>query len=436
MLTAKYLRAHAVPSVAHVETWISKVCFEFWGFCVNGGNDLTLPGSGAFAPVSGVFNMPWQPGTGLLTSGSDGVTHNGMPFFNSTNPTAFSASYVGKWLVMWKSGSTNTDDSIYLITQWLNSSSVRLNVFNGGTPYSGSLHSSLTERNFINWRILDFNAVAGMSLTSQQSALICQFSDAGTVNPTQFNSQVGIFWGNPPLQSNGVNGSGNGFYYVLSPSGSWGLNSGTYSFTDGFALGNAGGGSWGILGTGAGYMSLWGASDFFIAHCKFTNVSSGWHIEIPQRLYPPGADPNPLAVIPWGQYAPTQTDSGNHYGGGIYMHNPPDNTLRRYYGFGRRFFGDDDTNSVGFGTNGRYNGAYFNTFQNKFLFTDCVAGIPDVAGQYQLARVRLRRARFIAPIIPQFERVGNNGEWLHVLNGVMWPWDNTLLPYNLFLGGN
>lgn len=439
MLTAKYLRAHAIPAVSHVETWIFKVLYEFWGFCVNGGNDLLTPGSGSFAPVSGVYQMPWNSQTGLLASGSDGSTNLGLPFFNSANPTAFSASYVGKWLVMWQSGSTNTDDSIYLITQWFNSSSLRLNVFNGGTPYSGSLHPSLTSRTNINWRLLDFNAVAGMSLTSQQSALICQFSDAGNVNPGQANSQVALIWGNPPLQSNGVSGFGNGIYYVLSPSGSWGLNSGTYSFTDGFALGyGAGGGNGsyqGLLGAGAGYMSCWGAGDHFIAHFHVNNPSSGFHIEIPQRLYPAGDDPNPLTIIPWALYAPTQTDSANHYGGGIYAHNPPNNTLFQYFGMGRRFFGDD-TNTVGTQTNGRYNGAFFNTYQNKFLFTDAVAAQPQIGGQFQMARFRLRRARFIAPIIPQFQRIGNNGEWLHVLNGIMWPWDNTLLSYGLFQAGN
>ena len=447
MLTAKYLRAHFVPtSVPDALGWVFRVVYEFWGYCVNGDNSLNTPGSGAFAPVSGVYQMPWTDSTGLLASGSDGFTAVGMPFFNAVSPTAFSASYVGKWLVTWQSGSNSTDDSIYQITQWFNSSSIRINVFQGGTPYTGSLHPSLTTRNFINWRILDFAPSSAGTLISQTSALICQFSDAGNVNPGQANSQVALIYGNPP-KANGplaapgdfpTNGNGRGIYYQISPSGSWGLHSGTYNFTDSFTLGyGAGGGNTGYWNIGgSGYISLWGAGDFFISHIHCTGQSaSGWHIEIPQRLYPQGDDPNPLVIIPYADYSPTQTDSGNHYGGGIYAHNPPNNSLFWYYGMGRRFFGID-TSTVGNQTNGRYNGAFFNTYQNKFVFTDAVAAQPQVAGHYQLARVRLRRVRFIAPIIPQFQRVGNNGEWLHVLNGIMWPWDNTLLPYGLFLGGN
>jgi hypothetical protein len=370
----------------------------------------------------------------------------GEPFFNTISQN-ISASYLNKWIVLWQSGSTCTDDSVYQITQWLNSGSIRINVFQGGTPYSGSLHPSLTTRTNVNWRIVDFAVPAAMGLTSQQSSLILQFNDAGNVNPGQANSQVALIYGSPPKQAGSLgvtnaqptNGSGTGIYYVLSPSGSWGLNSGTYSFTDGWALGyGAGGGNtgyWGIGGS-SGYVSMWAAGDFFICHTQLGGAnSSGWHIEVPQRLYPQGDDPNPIVIIPWADYTPTQTDSGNHYGGGIFAHNPPNSSLFWYYGMGRRFFGDD-TSTVGNQSNGRYNGAFLNTYQNKFVFTDAIAANPQVPGQYQLARCRLRRVRFIAPIIPQYERVGNSGEWLHVLNGIMWPWDNTLLSYNLFLGGN
>lgn len=437
MLTAKYLRAHAVPGSVNSLGWVFRLAYEFWGYCVNGGSSLNTPGSGAFAPVSGVYQMPWTDSTGLFTSGSDGFTALGEPFFNTVSQN-ISASYVGKWLVAWKSGSTSTDDSIYQITQWLNSGSIRLNVFQGGTPYSGSLHPSLTTRTNINWRIVDFTPSANGAYTSQASSLICQFSDAGNVNPGQLNSQVALVYGNPPLQSNGVQGNGAGVYYVLSPSGSWGLNSGTYNFTDGFAVGyGAGGGNTGYWQIGgSGYISMWGAGDFFIAHVKCSSQNgSGWHIEVPQRLYFQGDDPNPLMIMPFADDPPDMGNSAFHYGGGIYAHNPPDNTFINYYGMGRRFFGDD-LSSLAFGTNGRFNGAWFNTYQNKFLFTDAVAAQPQIPGQYQLARFRIRRARFIAPIIPQFQRVGNNGEWLHVMNGVMWPWDNTLLSYNLLLAGN
>ena len=107
----------------------------------------------------------------------------------------------------------------------------------------------------------------------------------------------------------------------------------------------------------------------------------------------------------------------------------------QYFGVSRRFDGSDTT-SLSNVTNGVTNGAFYNTYQNKFLFSDVLLSNPTVASHYQLGRVRLRRVRALPPIVPQFERVGNSGEWLHVANGVMWPWDNSILPYNLFLGGN
>lgn len=435
MLTPKFLRAHQIPASTHSESWIFRVLFEFWGFCVNGSNDLVNPGLGAFAPVSGVYQIPWTTQTGLLNSGSDGFTQNGMPFFNTVAQNVFSASWVGKYLVTWQSGSTSTDDSIYLITQWIGSGSVRVNVANGGTPFGTARHPSFTARTNINYRVVDINASAQFGLTSQQSALICQFSDAGNVNPGQLNSQAALIWGNPPPGSWG--GGAAGIYYNLSPSGSWGLNSGTYSFIDQTGPNTAGGGNSGYWSFGnGGYMSLWGAGDFFISHIHNSGQSaSGWHIEIPQRLYPQGNDPNPICVIPYADYSITLTDGGNHYGGGIYMLNHPTNTQMRYYGFGRRIYGYDDTNTVGNQGNGRYNGAMFNPFTGKFFFTDLIAGTHDIPGQYQMARIRLRRMRAVPTIIPNFTIVGDVGQWLHIFNGIMWPWDNTLLTYNLFLAG-
>ena len=441
MLTPKFLRAHNIVASAHPDSWIMRVLFEFWGFCVNGDNSLVNPGLGAFAPVSGVYQMPWTSQTGLLQSGSDGSTVAGLPFFTSSNPNAFSSSWVNKHLVTWQSGSTSTDDSVYRITQWINSGTIRVDVSNGGTPAPISRHPTFTSRTNINYRVIDFNAVANAGgLTSQQSQLVCQFSDAGNVNPGQANSQASIVWGSPALSFNGTAGGGQGFYYVLSPSGSWGLNSGSYSFLagDSITLGyGAGGGNTGYWSFGnGGYMSLWGAGDFFISHIHNTGQSaSGWHIEIPQRLYPQGVDPNPIVIIPYADYSISLQDGGAHYGGGIYMHNPPNNTLMRYYGFGRRVFGIDDTNSVAFAGNGRANGAWFNPFNGKFFFTDLVIGNGDNVGQYQLARVRLRRMRAVPTIIPNITIVGDHGEWLHIFNGVMWPWDNTLLNNNLFLAG-
>ena len=432
MLTPKFLRAHQVPNTSPAMAWVFRTIFEWWGFCIAGGNDLVNPGLGAFAPVSGVYQMPWTATTGLLQSGSDGFTQQGMPFFNAVNTNAFSASWVNKWLVTWQSGSTSTDDSVYLITQWINSSSIRVNIANGGTPDPVTRHPGFTTRTNVNYRVVDIATSANLGVTSQQSQLILQLSDAGNINPGQANSQVALVYGQTPPGTWPFYAEG--IYYNLSPSGSWGLNSGTYSFTDGQGPITAGGGNSGYWSvSNGGYLSFFGAGDFFLSHIHLTGQSaSGWHIEIPQRLYPQGVDPNPLCIVPYADYSISLQDGGAHYGGGIYAHNPPNNTLMRYFGFGRRVFGVDDQNSVGFASNGRNNGAWFNPFNGKFNFTDLIAGTEDTAGQFQMCRFRLRRMRALPTIVPNFEIVGNNGEWLHIFNGVMWPWDNTLLTYNLF----
>ena len=426
MLTAKYVRAHNIPTATNGYAWFFRLLYEFWGFCVGGGPDLSAPGTGSFAPVSGVFGFPANfTTTGTLASGSDGFTADGQPFFGSLSPTAFSSSYVNQWLVAWKSGTTSTDDSVYQITQWINSSSIRLNVLHGATPYSGSLHPSMTVRSSINWRIVDFSAAAGLAGFSTSDSLVLQFSDAGNVNVGQANSQA-------RLRRNTT--SFNGVGVTLSPSGSWGVNSGSVGFTDAVTEQVT---SWFNGSDSPAYISLWGAGDFLIVHYKgqTTSQGSGVHIEIPQRLYPQGVDPNPICVSNYGFTVPVLGSATTHYGGGFYMHNPPDNTTMQYFGMARRFDGVDLSTLVG-ATNGPLNGAYYNTYQNKFLFSDIILANPNNSGQYQLARARLRRVRALPPIIPQFERVGNNGEWLHVVNGVMWPWDNAVLPYNLFLGGN
>lgn len=588
MLTPKFLRAHLVDStVAHSGVrWLVKLIYEFWGFCVNGGDDLRS--AGGFAPISGVFTMPWSGSadSSLMASGSDGFTQVGMPFFNTVNPSAFSASYVGMHLVTWKSGSTSTDDSIYQITQWINSSSIRVNVLEGGTPYTGSMHPAFTTRSNVNYRVINFSNIVNMALTYNTSSLVIQLNGAGIVNAGQRNSQCRIKVVAAEPASAFTNG--NGFAFTLSPSGTWhgpeyssgsyssgshasgsqvyapgsqpfrffptssvyftgsyvnltgsvpntttgslltghltgtftpisgGILSGTFIIPgDGYVLSGTSGaiaqfsgtfdgieGNFTLTGsflpvaapdqllfsgtyaysasgdftpsgvftptgtllppgfysesinqsygqsTNSGYMFNFGASsddlyvtiiaahDFLIVHGKPSSLQYpfGFHIEVPQRLYPMPLDPNPLAVMAWGHGGPYTTSLNSGYGQFVTMHNPPDNTLITYRGLTRRFFGTDDANSPANGTNGRFNGAYFNQFNNKFLFMDMILANAS-AGQYQLARVRMRRVRILPPIIPAFERIGNNGEWIHIGNGVLWPWDNSLLPYDLFLGG-
>ena len=128
-------------------------------------------------------------------------------------------------------------------------------------------------------------------------------SDAGNVNPSQASPQVRLRRVTSPLQV-GV---------TLSPSGSWGLYSGSYGFSDPTTELLPGG--WFSTETPA-YVSLWAAGDFIIAHYKAVNDSrsSGFHVEVPQRLYPQNVDPNPMAWLTWSNATPSQV-AGTYYNG-------------------------------------------------------------------------------------------------------------------------
>jgi hypothetical protein len=262
--------------------------------------------------------------------------------------------------------------------------------------------------------------------------MVFQFLAAADVNPMQALSQF-------KLRKN-VSTGNNYIGITMSPSGSWHgwITSGSTITSPGFTdpTSEVVASSWTASDT-SGYVTLIGSQYFLILNYK-SNLNagaSGFHIEIPQRLYPQGDDPNPVTVMTYASTGIVTSTANSGYGGGFYMHNPPDGSTMLYYGFVRRWFGDD-TNTAINQTNGRYNGSFFNTYQGKFLFSNIILGQPTIATQYQLARVALRRVRILPTILPQFERVGNNGEWLYMQNGVMWPWDNSLLPYNLLLGGN
>lgn len=431
MLTAKFVRSHFVntsQTTVTVQRWFFKLLYEFWGFCVNGGDSLRVPGgfasSGSVNPLSGavIFPAGFESGsTVLLASGTDGMTTDGSPFFNTVNPI-FSSSYVGKHLVTWKSGSTSTDDSIYQITQWLNSSSIRVNVNNGGTPYSASLHPSFTLRSQINYRVIDFNAAANLSGFTTNDGLVLQFNAAGLINTGQLNSQCRLRNNSTQL---GV---------IASPSGSWTPASGTFTDPTSETLA-----TWTNSSTGTGYISLWGAQDFLIAHSRgsWMSTEGSWiHVEIPARLYPQPLDPNVIAFLNYGVDQPDQT---NYYT--MTTVSPVDSVTRSWNLFYRIPTGDNYQDII-FGSynlrslpSGRYNNLVFNPFTNKFMITDSVLGLTGVTQQFALGRMRIRRVRFSAPIIPTVQRVGDNGEWLHLQDGVLWPWDNALLPYNLFFAG-
>lgn len=448
-LATKYVRAHYVNSsiVAAVSIrWLHKLIYEFWGFCVNGGNSLTVPGG--FAPVSGVlFPALWQSGTAvLLASGSDGSTQDGMPFFTAPSINWTSGTMVGKWLVTWKSGSTSTDDSVYPITQVISSQSIRVDVNNGATPYSGNLHPSFVARTGVNYRVVDFAAATSLAgFTNDSDGLVLRFGGAYLVNSGQITPQL-------RTRIRTVAGSNvPNVGLTLSSSGSWTPASSSGYFadptselsatTDGYGWSNIS-----DFRAGTGYITLIGAQDFLICHLKGLTSwnqdgGSGFHVEVPQRLYPYNNDPNPFVMMNYGNAGVHTATSTQNYGGGFYAFHPPDGTTRRWRTMVRSVSGDYlhtaqyPSNDAAGASNGRYNEAFFNVYRNKFMMFEMACGLGGVSGQFAAMRFKLRRVRFVPPITPQYQRFGDSGEWFHAGNGILWPWDNAILPYNVFPAG-
>lgn len=473
-LTTKFVRYHDTTSSMSPDNsfgYMLRLLYEFWGFCVNGSNDLVFPGgfptgSTPTTFISGVINMPagWGSGSNvLLLSGNDGTTTNGMPWFTGSN---FNNSHVGKYITLWRSGSSSTDDSIYQITRTFfpsgstSGSIIGVDVNQGATPFSGSLKPAFTSRSNINYRVIDYSPLGSMTFTTNNFIVMCM-NGARYVNPGQANSQVRLrlatFKGDTVPR---------GIAFQFSPSGSFTAGRG---FIDSGSVGNVPQtpnipgniGEWGPYSNtssdwangvaGTMTMNLWGDQSYFIMFAKgdFGGTGCGIHCEIPQRLYPASVDPNPIAATSLEDGMNTTLNvANNNYAFGWAMQQQ-DSGVRVHYACIKHQAGDAYnthaypglqgvpacSNCLASMNNGFYNQMWFNPFTNKFNFSDAILGSNAIISQNYLARCRPRKVRFIAPIVPNMQKLGDNGEWIHVTSGVVLPWDNAILPTTIFHRG-
>lgn len=433
-LTPKILRAHAVnTAIAGTKALPSfmKVFYEFWGFCMHGTADLVNPGGFV---TSGV-NMPsgFTTGSTMLT-GTNGFTFVGEQFFHcpSIDFTSGSNAIVGAKLVTWIEGSTSNDDNIYSITQVINSSTIRVNTFTGATPYTGSLIPYFSTRSGINFRVIDMPTFVNGLTFASGNYMIINLSGAALVNAGQVTPQVKI----------ALTSTTDTMAISWSPSGSWNGS----SFTDEVPVTSR---AWrNATNAGIGNFTIIAADDFVLGHFvprgttgwDTAGIGSGFHVEIPQRLYPQGSDPNPVAGMIWGRTAINTTQTTENYGGGWWMHLPTlpqgqfnlwttlvRSPLGEYFqGNTNRQFGT--TGQYGAFNTGRHNMIFFNPYQSKFFVSDVLLSNLGTFNQFSLSRVRLRRFKATSLIPPPFQRLGASGEWIHVSNGVIWPWDNAVIP--------
>lgn len=428
----KTLVASGSLSTTETGRFFVKLLYEFWGFCVNGTDSLTVPGG--FASVSGVLGPTnFESGSTVLwATGRDGRTDFGTDIFHSDSVNFITLgtqnngrdALIGKYLVTWKPDSDSTDDSVYPIIGYLDSNTIRVEVQVGGTRRLGN-KAFFRKRDGIHFRVVDILAATKLAGWTDGSGLVLQFNKASAVNPGQASSQVKVSLRN--TQRNvGI---------IVSPSGSW---TGT-TFTDGAPEISA---NWFVQ---AGFRNSWvliGGRDALLVNTVpidpgTARTSSGLHVEIPKRLYADSVDPNPVAYNLWAQSTPSQLS--NNYTNMYMVGN--DGVARNYVTQVRSPWGlfvNTSVTPVSGGlwqnfsqtlSSGRYVNFNFNPFTNKYITSDAVLGCA-AGGRYSLARVRMRRVRFTSNNQQRGFRFGDI-DWVFLANGVLWPWDNSTQGYGI-----
>jgi len=425
-----------------------KVLYEWWGFCVNGTNDLHHAG-GIVAS-----NMPsgFRSGS-LIAAGNDGSTSFGFDVFSSNSVNfmtitsgSLSGSLVGKYLVTWVPGSPGeaaTDDGVYFIKSVEDANHIRVDIHSGGTRRLGN-HPWFWDRNNINWRIVDIYATTQLADWGEGNYQVLQLQGAPIVNPGQAQAQVQITHHTSSFGAEGNLG------LIISPSGSWngtGFTDGTPEQTVNFFNPNGNG------NTGQSTFTLIGGQDFIIAEVRGPNTQngstqgSGFHIEVPQRLYSASVDPNPVAWLMWQNAVPSQVAATYYNGFNMVCE---DSVVRNWTMLVRSPMGDRVRQSY---TGNSYGTGQWQQFQlpafrfadvafdrvgdalqhfPQYMTTDGILSLTNVPNHFAAARARLRHVRFTVATLQRGARLGDpitdpNG-WVVVSNGVLWPWDDSIMP--------
>jgi hypothetical protein len=202
-----------------------------------------------------------------------------------------------------------------------------------------------------------------------------------------------------------------------------------------------GGGFWNNAGGNAvGFVTMIGDKDFFMMHVKSTNQIGGggsiMHIECPYRLYTSGQDPNPFTGMISGVAGLYTNGGGSNYGGGFRM-TGTDNSTRTAYTLVKCLAGDANNFNYGLVPGQSLTDPFlgFNVFNGTVVSSEALLAFTGDPTQWNMARAKLKNVRFSGPFMPAYHRIGNNGQFIHLTNGICWPWDNTILPFNLMPQG-
>lgn len=424
-MARKYLRglSYTTSTNGRDTSIFMRLLYEFWGYCVNGTSSLTVPGGMPTTPTNGPANF--FEGTSVLASGTDGSTSDLGVNFTSLSAN-FNISLIGKYVTIWSPGSSSTDDSIYQIISVPSSTQLVLSVFSGGTPDTTTLKNNLTSRSSLNYRIIDVVAASQQTMASGHY-FVGTLSGASAVNVGQASSQFQfILRGTSPVFTN--------FGVVGSPTGTW-----TGSSFSGTTLTERNTATSNVFSSGSsagagGACTIIADKDFIIAHIKSSNSlgNSGmyFYVTIPKRIYSQIQDPNPLTIMV-GANQMIITSPGIDSHSSSFAMVGADSTTRTMQLISRNLIGDG-VQSLPWtvGPNLSVN-LVIQPIINKVLFTEAIMSSISTAGQYSLARAKLTNVCFTSNSFPLYQVVGDTGEYIHIVNGVLWPWDGTILPYNL-----
>lgn len=406
--------------------YVCRLLYEFLGYVISAPATTTTPGAvPAFA--FNTFPANALEGTTVVSTGTDGVTTVDTDFFDSAGAN-FATSVVNKYLVIWDSSTPGVEDGIYKIVERLTANRVRIFVANGGSPHPTTKRPRMTSRSGLKYRLIDLDAVGSLAGWATGQYIVMQLTPSIS-NVGQANSQfqITITSTSSQLTAGSV---------VGSPAGTW--NGSLFTDPTGAVTttSNSGGFFNGSSSAALGQMSMWGDKDGVVLWFKHSAsaFASYIHIEAPVRLASQAQDPNPLLIGCEGVCTLYLSSHSNGYTN--FWMAGTDGVARRHRMIVKCYSGDGNgetsrpTATASFFGDSRI---AKNNILNKALMSKVVIGqVGAPQAEFTLARAIMRYTRIIPNQLPPWVMVGNNGEsWLHIQNGICFPWDGTILGTNL-----
>ena len=427
MANRKFVRGLEISTPGTVATpYLMKLCYELWGYVLYGASTPTAPAAGAF-PATNPNNYPTNAleGTSVQATGTNGSTTNGSNIFTSAG-ASFNSGMIGSVLTMWVPGSGSTDDGLYLITGVPSATQLQINVSNGGHPDPTTHLPVLNTRGSINYRVVNYSVVGSLSWAST-NYLIFQLNPSASDNPnaSQATSQVQCL----------MNGTGttSGINMIGSPAGTW---TGA-AFTDAMS---------GVTTTtNSGGFDFWNptcytiTADFDGILCWFKGLNgfgtSNIYFEAPSRVgtYPgQTSDQNPLAISTdgiVGVFTSSTTQSFNNF------HMAGSDNVTRLHRMQVKTMTGDGNAANGFGNNTIVSGSGINDVRLAYAFGEgstmvsaiMLGQITTSATNFTRCRAFLKAMSACSSVVPILHKLGSNGQYLHIQNGVCMAWDNTTL---------